>query len=143
MRLLIGDDEAIARWVGQRVGVDDFGKCVTIGILSGDELIAGVVFNNYRPPGIEATIASTSPRWCNRATLAVIFGYVFDQLRCRRLTAITEATNQPVRAFLCHLGFREEGLLRHGFMTGDAALYGMVREDCRWLARSWQEQWAA
>ncbi len=132
--LIIGQDAVISRWVGDRVGIASFGHCTAIGIAGTAGLIAGVVYNNYREGvGLEATIASTSPRWCNRATLAAIFGYPFDQVGCRRLTAITERKNQPVRAFLCRIGFREEGLLRHGFPSDDAVVYGMLREECRWL----------
>jgi RimJ/RimL family protein N-acetyltransferase len=132
--LLVGYDVEIADWVGKRLDITNFGPCTTLGIADEDGLIAGIVFNNYRSAiGMEASIASTSPRWCSRGTLAAIFGYVFDQVGCRRLTATTEAKNQPVRAFLCHLGFREEGLLRHGFPQDDAVIFGMIREECRWL----------
>jgi RimJ/RimL family protein N-acetyltransferase len=136
IRPLFGHDEAVARWVGKKVGIEHMAPCTAIGFVKDEgEIIAGVVFNNWRPPGIEATIASTSPRWCNRATLGVIFGYVFNQVKCRRLTATTEAKNQPVRAFLCHLGFREEGVVRQGFPNDDAVIYGMLREECRWLPK--------
>jgi RimJ/RimL family protein N-acetyltransferase len=131
--MLVGHDAAVAQWVGERIGIRDFGAYTALGILSGDQLIAGVVFNNWRPPGIEVTMASTSPRWCTRSTLAAIFWYVFEQIGCKRLTALTEAKNQPVRAFLCHLGFQQEGLLRYGFPTDDAVIYGMLKEECRWL----------
>ncbi len=138
IRPLFGHDAAVARWVGERVGIADFGLCTAIGFVKDETaLIAGVVFNNWHAPAdpglIEATIASTSPRWCNRATLAVIFGYVFNQVGCRRLTATTEAKNQPARAFLCKLGFREEGVIRQGFPTDDAVVYGMLKGECRWL----------
>jgi RimJ/RimL family protein N-acetyltransferase len=73
----------------------------------------------------------------------VIFGYPFNQVGCRRLTATTEAKNQPVRAFLCHLGFREEGVIRQGFPTDDAVVYGMLRDECRWLAREQMDRCAA
>lgn len=139
IRPLYGEDAAVARWVGDRLDIVDFGPCAAIGFMRNDELIAGVVYNNWHHPSdpglIEASIASTTPRWCNRATLAVIFGYPFNQLGCRRLTATTEAKNQPVRAFLCHLGFREEGVIRQGFPTDDAVVYGMLRGEWPWQAR--------
>lgn len=147
IRPLYGHDEAVARWVGDHVGIKDFGPCAAIGIMRDDELIAGVVYNNWRHPFdpglIEATMASTTHRWCNRATLAVIFGYPFNQLGCRRVTLTTEAKNQPVRAFLCHLGFREEGVIRQGFPTDDAVIYGMLRGECRWLAKEQMKRCAA
>jgi RimJ/RimL family protein N-acetyltransferase len=147
IRPLYGQDAAVARWVGNQVGITDFGLCTAIGFMRDDELIAGVVFNNWHYPSdpglMEATIASTTPRWCNRATLGVIFGYPFNQVGCRRLTATTEAKNQPVRAFLCHLGFREEGVIRQGFPTDDAVVYGMLRDECRWMAKEQMDRCAA
>lgn len=137
IRPLYGHDPAVSRWVGDQVGIEDFGPCAAIGFMRDDALIAGIVYNNWHHPSdpglIEATMASTTPRWCNRDTLGVIFGYPFNQLGCRRLTATTEAKNQPCRAFLCHLGFREEGVIRQGFPTDDAVVYGMLREEWRQL----------
>jgi RimJ/RimL family protein N-acetyltransferase len=99
-----------------------------------DGLIAGVVYNNLREMNIEATIASTRPYWCTRRVLHAIFWYPFCQLGMSRLTAITETTNQSVRVFLSRLGFQQEGVMRRGFRGGaDAAVYGMLREECRWL----------
>lgn len=134
LKLLIGWDEYVCLWVGNRVGIDDWGPCVTIGIIKDEELIAGVVYNNQREVNIEATIASSTPKWCTRGTLRGVFWYPFMQLNLARLTAITEATNQSVGAFLSRLGFQQEGVMRRGFRSGaDAAIYGMLREECRWL----------
>lgn len=139
MRLIIGWDAAIARWVGDRLGIDDFGQYTALGIAdAAGDLLAGVVFNNYRPdiPNIEATIATTTPRWCNRGVLRAIFSIPFQQYGCTRITAVVENKNQPARAFLCRLGFHEEGLMRQGFRGGgDAVIYGMLRSECRWLAK--------
>jgi RimJ/RimL family protein N-acetyltransferase len=44
------------------------------------------------------------------------------------------ATNQPARAFLCRLGFREEGYHPDALPLGDAVTYGLLRKDAaRWL----------
>jgi RimJ/RimL family protein N-acetyltransferase len=133
-RIVTGRDVAVAEWVRLRLpGIEGWGPCAAIGIARGDELVAGVVYNNLRWPNIEASIASTDPGWCSRRNLAAIFAYPFRQLGCRRLGALTEATNQPVRAFLCRLGFREEGLCRQALPTGDAVIFGMTPQECRWL----------
>lgn len=135
MTLILGRDRAIAEWVRQQLApvIDDWGPMAAIGIARGPEIIAGIVYNNYRWPSIEASIAATSPSWCSRRMLAAIFAFPFRQLGCRRLGASTEVTNQPARAFLCRLGFREEGLLRCALPHGDAVLYGMTAAECRWL----------
>jgi RimJ/RimL family protein N-acetyltransferase len=119
--------------------VEDWGPCRAIGIAENGELIAAIVFNSYHWPNIEVSIASSSARWCTRRNLAAIFAYPFCQLGCRRVGAAVEAMNEPVRAFLCRLGFRQEGLLQCAFPPtrgnpeGHAAVFGMTRAECVWL----------
>lgn len=135
-RIILGCDAAVALWVRRRLvdpPVEDWGPCVAIGVTLGDTLVAGIVLNNFRWPSIEASIASTSPRWCSRRNLAAIFSYPFRQLECRRLGATTGVTNQPARAFLCRLGLRVEGICRQALVSGDAVIYGMTPAECRWL----------
>jgi RimJ/RimL family protein N-acetyltransferase len=135
-RVIVGWDVAVAEWVRQRVSppVETWGPCWAIGITRGDELIAGVVYNLYRHPMIEASIASTDSSWCSRRNLAAIFAFPFCQLGCTRMGASTDAENLEVRGFLERLGFRREGLLKSAFPgRRDAVLYGMTPEECRWL----------
>src|SRR6185437_8300979 len=133
--LIYGRDREIARWVGDQVGIKDFGPCAAIGVARGDKIIAGAVFNRYAHPNIEATIATISPRWATPDVLRAFLRYPFDQLGCKRITAVTEITNQPARAFLCRLGFRQEGIHPDAFTHGDGVSYGLLRKDAvRWLA---------
>jgi RimJ/RimL family protein N-acetyltransferase len=133
--LIFGHDRAIARWVGDHLGVDDFGPCVAIGVAHKDKLVAGWVYNNYRHPSIEISFVRSSPNWASPGAVRAIFRYPFIQLRCKRLTATVEATNQPVRAFLCRLGFRQEGHHPDALPSGDAVTYGILaREAVRWTA---------
>lgn len=135
VRLVFGSDDLVAKWIGERVQIDDFGPCVTMSIVDEEGvMLGGCLFNNYRPPNIEATIATIGSRWCSRRVLAGIFSYPFGQLGCKRVTAITEVMNQPARAFLCRLGFQQEGVLRQAFPNGtDAVVYGMLSSECRWF----------
>lgn len=133
-QIIAGHDVAVAEWVRRHFGHEvEWGPCAAVGIARDGELIAGVVFNNFRWPSIEASIASTRPDWASRRNLAAIFAYPFRQLDCRRVGALTEVTNQPVRAFLCRLGFRQEGICRDALVSGDAVIFGMIRAECRWL----------
>jgi RimJ/RimL family protein N-acetyltransferase len=120
--------------VGIKLAITDFGPCTAIGICDGEWLIAGVVYNWYRQANIEMTIASISPRWCASRILRGLFSYPFEQIGCRRVTAVTEHTDLSVRAFLRRLGFTEEGVMRHSYLNGnDAVIHGMLREECRWI----------
>jgi RimJ/RimL family protein N-acetyltransferase len=141
-KVIVGWDAAVAEWVRARIPdpVDDWGPCAALGITDDDgrELIAGIVFNNYRWPTVESSIASTTPHWCSRRNLAAIFAYPFWQLEVRRVGALTAAQNTGVRRFLLRLGYRQEGVARQavrldGGAVGDAVIFGMLRSECRWL----------
>ncbi len=133
--LLYGVDKDIIPWVASQLDVSDFGPATAIGVVRGNSLVAGVVFNNFRWPNIEMSIASTTPLWCTKEALAGLFAYPFVQLNCRRATATTKATNQPARAFLCRLGFEIEGFHPDLFSDGDAISFGLLRRNCRWIAK--------
>lgn len=138
MPLLFPKDEAqkdtLVRWVTQRLGIKDYGPCRTIGVYHGEQIVAVAIFSEYRPPNIEITFVTSSPRWASPNAVRAILKYPFLQLGCKRITAITEATNQPARAFLCRLGFKQEGIHPDALPTGDAITYGLLRKDAaRWI----------
>ncbi len=133
--ILYGYHQEIARWAGDLLGVDDWGPCKTIGIVRKGELVAAAVFNQYRHPNIEISFVTTNPRWATPEAVRAVFHYPFVQLKCKRLTSTTEAKNQRARAFLCRLGFKEEGYHPDCLPTGDAVTYGLLAKDAaRWLA---------
>lgn len=132
--LILGADRELARWAGDRIGIQNFGPCSTIGVADKSQILAVAVYSNYRPPNIEITFVTSSPRWASRGAIRFIFGYAFEQLGCKRITAVTEATNKPARAFLCRLGFRQEGIHPDALPSGDAVTYGLLAHDAaRWL----------
>ena len=131
--ILLGADQEVAAWVGKRVGVDCFGLCVGIGVARHGQLIAGAIYNNYRPPCVEVTFASDTPRWASKENISCILSYPFVQLGCLRVNAYTKANNSRARTFLTRLGFDQEGYHPHGFADDDAVSYGLLREKCRWL----------
>lgn len=95
-------------------------------------LMGAVIFINYRWPSIEQ-ISAGEPGWMSRENLRGLFSYPFLQLKCRRLTGIVARKNKHSRDITERLGFKLEGVSRHGFPDDDACIYGMVRKDCRWI----------
>jgi RimJ/RimL family protein N-acetyltransferase len=133
--LLFHCDDALAKWAGDRLGMEIGKPNTSIGVVHRNELVAVAVFNNFRLPNIEITFVTSSPRWASPGAVRAILRYPFVQLRCKRLTAIIEATNQPARAFLCRLGFKLEGIHPDVFASGAAETYGLLRKDAqRWVA---------
>lgn len=134
--ILYHHDEALIEWASKRLDRPLGGphRCA-VGVVRDGELAAVVVWSEFRWPDIQASIVSSSPRWFTRAHIREILRYPFVQLRCKRVTAITWATNQRARAFLCRLGFRQEGFHPEAMPDGDAAVsYGLLARDAaRWL----------
>ncbi len=132
--LLVGANGQVASWVSEQLGGLDFGQAKAIGVLDGETLIAGVVYNNYRPHSVEASIAAASPRWATRSVLRGIFQYPFELLKVRRLSVTCDAANSNSRRFVERLGFAFEGIGREAWPTGvDAAVYSMLPNECKWL----------
>jgi RimJ/RimL family protein N-acetyltransferase len=130
-----GEDQYVIPWVGKRIDEDDFGSATSIGLTENGVLIAGVVFNLYNGPSVCIHVAAEpGKRWMTRDFLFRTFAYPFIQLKCNRITGLVRVDNLEAQKFDEHLGFKKEGLLRKAATDGtDMILYGMLREECRWL----------
>lgn len=133
MRLVLGQDERVADWTKARIPhAHSWGAMAAIGVEDATgELIAGVVFNNYRPEykSIEISTASSSARWLTKSLISGIFAYPFAQLGCQRVTAATPRNAHTARQFLETFGFIPEGIVRLGFGSQDALLFGLLASE--------------
>ena len=134
--MIYGQDERVLKWVGDRTDEDDFGPgSIAIGLEEDNELIAGVAFNMYTKASICMHVAAMpGKRWMTKDFLWRSFAYPFIQLGCNRVTGLVREDNFVAQKFDEHLGFKREGLLRRACTDGqNMILYGMLREECRWL----------
>lgn len=131
--MLIYGHAGLIRWAEDRLGTSLCRPAEAIGVARDGAIVAVAVFHNFRPPAIEISFASTTPRWASKEHIRGILGYPFRQLDCKRITAITEAGNTAARTFMERLGFTREGIHPDALPTGDAVTYGLLRRDCRWL----------
>lgn len=97
------------------------------------ELLAVVVYSRFTRYGCEMSIASSHPTWCSRRFLRAAFSYPFRQCRLERVSFVTTMDNPETIVLLQRLGAKEEGVLRRWFGELDGIVYGMLREECRWL----------
>lgn len=95
-------------------------------------VIGAVLYINFRGPSIEMTCAG-EPGWLTRSNLRAFFAYPFEQLKVRRVTGIVQRKNKHARQINERLGFKLEGVCKHGFDDGDACVYGLTKQDCRWI----------
>lgn len=130
-------NELLARWAGERLGIADFGPCITIGVVHNGGIVAVALYNKYLHPNIEVTFVTAAPQWASPGAVRTILSYPFVQLSCKRVTATTESANHRARRFLLRLGFRQEGYHPDALPSGDAVTYGLTRADAeRWLRKS-------
>ena len=146
MKVLFGHTPAVAAWVRERVPhVADWGPCEALGVIEGDRLVAGVVYNEFREANIEMSVAALpGARWLSRAALFAFFHYPFGTLGCGRVTSTIRSGGEAksVRKFCQHVGFKYEGVVREFYRDGrDAVIFGMLRRECRWIDH--QERLAA
>lgn len=106
----------------------------TIGIVEDGKVIAGVAYTMYTGNGICMHVAASKQGWLNRTFLRMVFGYPFIQLGCTRVTGLVRSDNPRAQHFDERLGFVREGVIRKGDDDGmDLILYGMLKDECRWI----------
>ena len=129
--------DAIAAWVAAMQGLpaSDWGNYNALALVKDGQIVGGVIYNNWNGAGVCAHIAGAGRRWLNRAFLHAMFDYPFNQCARRRITALVARRNKHARRFVENLGFRYEGCVRHALPADDWMLYGMLREECRFLAQ--------
>ena len=136
MKTVVYNLPSVSKFVSDNIpGDDEFSPDdPNIGLLKDGKLIAGVVFNNYCKSSICMHVAATERGWLNKEFLRACFRYPFKQLKCARVTGLVRTDNKDAQRFDEHLGFKREGLIRKGDDDGcDLIIYGMLKEECRWL----------
>lgn len=104
-----------------------------------DEFVGGAVITNFRQGeygnDCEISCAAETSMAFRPWVCTAVFQYIFVQLGCVRCTSITTKKNRRTRAFLKALGFALEGCVRRAYDGRNSALiYGLLVEDCRFLA---------
>lgn len=133
-QLICQPKEMIANFVSEEFGAQNWEDYSAIGMMKDDKLIAGVIYNHFSLPNICMHVASEGRHWLNREFLFAVFDYPFNQLGCGRITALVPRKNIIARKFDKHIGFKYEGRLRRSLPDGDdMMIYGMLKEECKWL----------
>lgn len=146
MRLVLDRPDDVIEAVAARVrhfNKEAIGPCAAIGFERGGELIGGVLCSNLTkdrhgsPHDMEFTVAFDNPGGlCGPSILRALFGYVFGQVGCWRVTTYIASDNPKSFGLAERMGFLREGCLRDGIERGvDLLIYGLKRSDCRfWRA---------
>jgi hypothetical protein len=133
--VLFGADGLVKQFVANRIvgGAAFSPDAVALGVVKGNDIIGGVVYDHFTGFDIHATIAADSPLWARPKTLETLFGYPFNQLGCTRMTSLIKRGNKRSRRFCEGLGFKVEGVMRKAYGTSDGILYGLLKSECRFI----------
>ena len=95
------------------------------------------MFSDYDGNNIFVHVALDTPRACQRKVIKLMFDYIFNQAKCGRATATCNNSNERIKKLIEGVGFEKEGLMRNAMQIDDtyvdAAVYGMLKENCRWV----------
>ena len=121
-------DDRVAAFAEQAFGWQFIPPFTCMGVERNGKIIAAAIFNQFESFDIRLTVAGTG--W-SRQFLREVGRYVFHQLGCLRMTAITEQ-DEVVRLSL-RIGGQVEGLLRNHYGQGrNGVLIGFLKEEWRY-----------
>ena len=134
--LVFDQKERIGTWVAERVNQGaDWGSFYALGITKGEEVIAGVVINNYNGANATCHIAVTRQTKLLVPLFHHVCEYAFNQCKLKRLTGMVPTNEPDIIEFDKHLGFEEEFVMKDGAPGADMQILVMRPDTCRWLRK--------
>lgn len=106
-----------------------------LSVMSDDgELLAVVAYYGFSEGNCEFSVATFGKCNFSRSVLRELFAWPFQQLRLRRVTAVSSFRNPRAINQLERLGFVREGIARNWFPDAHGMILGMTQEECKWLS---------
>ena len=130
-------DYVLANWITERIPyAESLEPCRCIGFRrrSDGKILYGGAFNEFRGRDVQYHAACDDPKVLTRSRIALLFEYPFVQLGVERISCVIAASNSRSRRVVEGLGWVYEGTVRKFYADNeDGCIYGMLREECRWL----------
>lgn len=105
-----------------------------LGQYEDDQLTAGVIYHNHMGNDIGASIGVAKGHVLSRRFVFAMYRLPFCVLEVNRITVRVRESNRPSIELAEDFGFALEGTIRQGYPDGeDMLLYGMLKQECRWL----------
>jgi hypothetical protein len=125
----------VAAWAAGRMGQAVIPPFYAVGVMDNrGEPIGALIWSELTGANIELTIYG--PRAFPRGVIIASFAYAFNALGVSRITVRCQADKPKLIRLIEKMGWRREGTLRRFYGPElDAVIFGMVREDCRWLPK--------
>lgn len=140
-----GQVEAVLRWVGARIPHApnlwmDMNAIAMAVVTDGEQMAAGVVFNNYIPDDgtIQVHLAACNPLWTRGTIVRDILAYPFDKLQVNKVWGATPIDMVQVLEVNRKMGFTREAVLRYHVRGKHAVITGLLRKE--YLRKYWPER---
>jgi RimJ/RimL family protein N-acetyltransferase len=134
--LVLDQQERVGAWVAKQVGQGaSWGDFYAIGVAAGEDIIAGVVINNYNGANATCHIAIAQQTKAIIPLFQAVCDYAFRHCKLKRLTGMVPTNEPDIIAFDKHLGFEEEFVMKDGAPGADMQVLVMRPETCRWLRK--------
>jgi RimJ/RimL family protein N-acetyltransferase len=131
MQLIYGQDEAVCRFVNDRIDETFTPKsCAAVGVINSDgALVAGWVWHNYNPDcgTLEFSGASITAKWMTRAILQELFAYAFANVQM--VVTRNGADNTRLHRQLAAFGFRRYDIERLFGRDSDGVVWTLTDDD--------------
>lgn len=130
MKRILSNVEDVGRWIAKKTFGTWEGQ-PTIGLESGGNIVAGVLYDSWNGRSIMCHIAIEEIM--TPAYLGAIFHYPFLHLGCDKIIGSVAESNADIIRFVKKLGFQEEARILDAHPDGSLLLYTMKREQCRFI----------
>lgn len=125
-------------WLEPRADVDlDTATSSYIGFEENGKILGVIFFSNYDKHNIFLHVALDTPKICRKKNIQLMFDYVFNQAKCKRVTATCDNNYNRIKKLVEGVGFKKEGTIRNMINRDnkniDIAVYGMLDNECRWI----------
>lgn len=131
---IVYDDDSMIPWAIERIGFKPRDDVRAIGWRENGALRAVTLYDGFSECDCNMHIASDGTgTWLRRQFLITCFMHPFVQWDLRRVTGLVPARNKDALRFDLHLGFVQEGYLRHALPDDDIVVLGMLKADCRFI----------
>lgn len=142
-KVVYDDPDAMIAWAQQRTPGGLFRRDArAIGLALDGELIAVTVFDTFGPRDCYMSVAANYEMpWLTREYMRHVAAFPFITCQFPRISTVVSEHNTRALRFNEHMGLKLEGRKRKAGLHGeDWLLFGMLREECRWLPRTLMPQ---
>jgi RimJ/RimL family protein N-acetyltransferase len=125
-------------WLEPRANVDlNLETSSYIGFKENNKILGAIFFSNYDKHNIFLHVALDTPKICRKKNIQLMFDYIFNQAKCKRVTATCDNNYDRIKKLIEGVGFKKEGTIRSMIKKDnkdiDVAVYGMLDNECRWI----------